>query len=42
MFDAIFGITPISNLMWSLLALGLIGSVVIGVGAAFVAWLRGK
>jgi hypothetical protein len=36
--EALFGIEPISNLMWSLLILGAIGSVIYGVGS----WLFNK
>jgi len=42
MFDTLFGITPISETMWFLLFLGMIGSVLIGVAAGFRAWLKNK
>jgi hypothetical protein len=33
---------PISEFMWSLLLLGAIGSVVIGVASAIWKWISGK
>jgi len=40
--QAIFGIVPISNLMWTLLLLGMIGAVIYGVIGSIFYWFKNR
>jgi hypothetical protein len=42
MFNSIFGITPISDTMWSLLFLGFIGSVIYGLVVGVIYFFKNK
>lgn len=42
MFNSIFGITPISDTMWSLLFLGLVGSAIYGLVVGVIYFMRNK